>query len=96
MADAIPRQTRLATLETLRTDAARLMTEAKHDTLKAQVRLATKVTEEARHYLDDAGIDSNPAILAIVDAAIALATYRLNAVAQEIKIFGPGGALRGG
>jgi hypothetical protein len=85
-----PSQARLERLDALRADADRLKTAAQHQSLKGEVRRASRDTAEAAHYLAESNIDSRPSILAIVDMAIQLAAYRLRAVEKPLHTYGPG------
>ena len=87
-------QQRLTMLVALRSDVARLMSSAQHDSLKAEVRLAGQDLEEASHHLSQATAESPPYILRLVDLTLQLAAHRLKVVDQALRAHGPWEILR--
>jgi hypothetical protein len=75
---------RLALIATRQAEAARLLSAANHETLKARVRLALRDLDEAFGWLRKNDVSKRPPILQIVDAAIDRATEGIVDVATAL------------
>jgi len=89
MTDVTPRQQRLDFIEVQRAEAARLMSAANHDTMKAHVRLAVRDLDEATIFLNEKDVDHRPNILKMADLAVEIATARMAIVAKALADYGP-------
>lgn len=91
------RQERLARvrIETRLAEAARLLSTARHETIKHQIRLASRDLDEAITWLDQIDVEASPLILKIVDILSDLATRRLTMVADVLTTRGRDATLIG-
>ena len=92
---ATPLRRRLNTIAALLGEADRLMVEAQHDSLKAEVIRAKGELGIARNHLSQSRVEPDPSMFAIVDMDIAFATRRLKEVAIPIRTRGPEAPLLG-
>ena len=95
MSDPTPRRQRLKRVAAQQVEAERLLSTARHSTMRAQVRLASRDVDEALLWLNETDIDARPSILKIIDLLLDLASWRLTMVDSNLKTYGPGPKLIG-
>jgi hypothetical protein len=93
--EATPRELRLAEIDKLRSDAAKLLDKAKHRTLQEQIRLARLDLDDAFDRLHEPRADTSESILTIADMSITLATWRLNTIGDALRRNGPHAKISG-
>ena len=84
-----PRGERLETIKKCRATGEQLLTDAHHDTMHAEVRLAYRDLDEAGLWLNQENVDDRPSILAIVDLATNAAAHRLKTIQEALNTHGP-------
>ena len=77
------------------TEAALLLVRANNDMLKEQVRLATRDLGEAATWLNEPNVESQRAIMNLVDVILYLAGSRLALVETVLQTHGPNASLIG-
>jgi hypothetical protein len=78
------RRQRLARIEALQAEGARLMSDAREETMKTRIRLATLDLDEAVRWLNQDDGDGRPNLLQIIDSTIDLATRDMAIVAKAL------------
>jgi hypothetical protein len=94
MNEQTPRGRLLDAIEATRTEAARLLDAADHETLKNFIQFALRELDKGAEMLDrKATPEHEPRILSTVDKQIHVARWRLKTVSWALHTYGPGAKL---
>ena len=88
-----PSEQRRSPISKLQSQADRLMTAARHDSVKTVIRRACDALEEAREHLCEPNVDFRPSLLALVDMCLHYAESHLKKVDIALATDGPDAML---
>lgn len=93
MFQSTPSQQRRSPIQQLQDQADKLMTAARHDSVKTAIRRACTALDEARAHLCEPNIDLRPSLLGLVDMCLHYAESQLKRVDIALSTEGPDAIL---